>query len=81
MTNEWTVNQRKVRVVKTDGGARLFVDDQLLDATNDLYASGDEPTLAGAFGDTIVEAFVKPIGEAAIRVNGEYVTAAYAAAS
>ena len=86
--NEWTVTygQHQIRVVRTSSdGARLYVDDELLDTSNDLFASGDEPTLVGTFGEPemVVEVFVKPSEKTAIRVNGKWVTGAqvYAAAS
>ena len=46
---------------------------ELLDTSNDLFASGDEPALVGTFGkpEMVVGAFAKPPGEAAIRVNGK----------
>jgi hypothetical protein len=78
--NEWTVTYAKhqVRVMKTPtNGARLYVDDELLDTTNDLYASEGEATLVGVFGENDafrVEAFVRPSehAEAEIRVNGKW---------
>jgi hypothetical protein len=70
---------------QSSGGARLFVDDELLGSTNDLYASEDEATLVGVFAHNDVEAFVKPSKklEVSIRVNAEWVTGdkAYAVAS
>jgi hypothetical protein len=69
----------EIRVVKTPtDGARLYID-----VTNDLFASEDEPTLVGMFGENIqVEAFVRPT-QISVRVNGEWVAGehAYAAAS
>ena len=50
MPNEWNVSysKRQIRVVKTPtSGARLYVDDELLDTANDLYASEGEATLVG----------------------------------
>jgi hypothetical protein len=44
---EWNVSYAKhqIRVVKTPtDGARLYVDGELLDTTNDLYASEGEAT-------------------------------------
>jgi hypothetical protein len=89
--NEWKVSyaQQQIRVVKTSTGcARLYVDDELLDTTNDLYASEGEATMIGVFGENDafrVEAFVRPSehAEAEIRVNGEWVVGdeAYAIAS
>jgi hypothetical protein len=84
--NELTVSyaDHEIRVVKTPtDGARLYIDGKLLDVTNDLFASEDEPTLVGMFGDnTQVEAFVKPT-QVSVRVDGEWVAGeqAYAAAS
>jgi hypothetical protein len=67
----------RIRVVAKSGGARLYVDNELLDVTNDLYASEEEATLVGVFGeeDKIrIEAYVKPATlEAAIRVNEQWV--------
>jgi hypothetical protein len=63
------------------------VDDELLDTTNDLYASEDEATLAGVFGekDDYIEVFIKSLknSQAAIRINGEWIFGghAYAMAS
>jgi hypothetical protein len=66
-----------IRVIATSEGARLYVDKELLDVTNDLYASEDEATLVGVCGeeDTFrIEVFVKPATlEAAIRVNEQWV--------
>jgi len=60
----------------------LYVDDELLDTANDLYAFGDEATLAGVSHEILIDAFVElDASEVRIRVNGEFVTAAYAAAS
>jgi hypothetical protein len=78
----------RICVVKTQWGtARLYVDDELLDTTNDLYASDAEARLVGVFGekDECIEVFIQPLktGEVAIRVNGEWISGdqAYAAAS
>jgi hypothetical protein len=64
MANDWTVTYGKhqIRVEKTTYGARLHADGELLDTTNDLCASEDEPTLVGVFDNKMfwVEAFVKP---------------------
>jgi hypothetical protein len=89
--NEWNVVHAKhqIRVVKTPtDGARLYVDDELLDTTNDLYASEGEATLVGVFGEDDefrVEAFLTPSehAEAEIRVNGEWISGdkVYAVAS
>jgi hypothetical protein len=91
MSNEWNVSyaQHQIRVVKTPtDGARLYINDELVDATNDLYASEGEATLIGVFGDNgefKVEAFVRPSehAEAEIRVNGEWIAGdeVYAVAS
>jgi hypothetical protein len=83
--NEVTISyaDHEIRVVKTPtDGARLYIDGKLLDVTNHLFASEDEPTLVGMFGDTQVEAFVKP-SQISVRVDGEWVTGGqvYAAAS
>jgi hypothetical protein len=46
--NELTVSyaNHEIRVVKTPtDGARLHIDGKLLDVTNDLFESEDEPTL------------------------------------
>jgi hypothetical protein len=88
-TNERKVvyANHRIRVVKTEsGGARLYVDGELLDTTNDLYASEDEATLIGVFGENDafrIGAFIKPSTQAAIRVNGEWITGdqVYAVAS
>jgi hypothetical protein len=89
--NEWNVSYAKhqIRVVKTPtDGAHLYVDGELLDTTNDLYASEGEATLVGVFGENDgfrVEAFVRPSehAEAEIPVNGEWVSGdqVYAVAS
>jgi hypothetical protein len=55
--------------------ARLYVDNELLDTTNDLCASEDEAALVGVFGEDDefrVEVFLKPSvpSKVAIRVNG-----------
>ncbi len=84
--NELTVSyaDHEIRVVKTPtDGARLYIDGKLVDVTNDLFASEDEPMLVGMLGDnTQIEAFVKPT-QVSVRVNGEWVAGeqAYAAAS
>lgn len=75
--NEWNIVRanHRIRVVKTEsGGARLYVDDELLESTNDLYASEGEATLVGVFGandEFRVEAFVRPTEytQAEIRAN------------
>ena len=55
----------------------MHVDDELLDITNDLYASGVGPTLMGLFGanDAHIEVFIKPAKteQVAIRVNGVWI--------
>jgi len=91
MPNEWNVSyaKHKIRVVKTaTDSARLYVDGELLDTTNALYASEGEATLVGVFGENDefrVEAFVRPSehAEAEIRVNSEWVAGnkVYAVAS
>jgi hypothetical protein len=65
----------RIRVVAKSEGARLYVDNELLDLTNDLYASEEEATLVGVFGDGFqIEVFVKPATlEVAIRVNEQWV--------
>jgi hypothetical protein len=86
--NEWNVvySNHAICVVKTKWGrARLYVDHELLDTTNDLYASEDEATLVGVFGKDDkfrIEVFVKPSGpsKAAIRVNGEWILGGQASA-
>ncbi len=90
-TNEWSIvyANHKIRVVKTSsGGARLYLNNELVDTANDLYASEGEPTLVGVFGENDqfrIEAFVRPSehAEAEIRVNGEWVAGnqVYAVAS
>jgi hypothetical protein len=84
--NELTVSYAKheIRVVKTPtDGARLYIGDKLVDVTNDLFESEDEPTLVGMFGDnTQVEAFIKtPL--ISVRVDGKWLVGeqAYAVAS
>lgn len=82
MTHDWTVTYatRQIRVVRTDsGGARLYVDDELLDVTNDLYGSQDDATLAGVLSDNEmfrVEVFITPTmaPHAAVHVNGVCIT-------
>ena len=69
----------QICVVKTDwGSARLYIDDELIDSTNDLFASEDEAALVGVFGekDEYIEVFIKPLktAEVAIRVNGEWIS-------
>jgi hypothetical protein len=79
---EWNVvhANHQIRVIKTPtDGARLYIDDELLDSTNDLYASKGEATLVGVFGENDafrVEAFVRlsEHAEAEIRVNGEWIS-------
>lgn len=81
MSKQWNVVHAKhqIRIVKTQSdGASLYVDDELIDTTNDLYASEGEATLVGVFGEDDqfqVEAFVRAPEhtEAEIRVNGEWV--------
>ena len=71
--NEVTISyaDHEIRVVKTPtDGARLYIDGKLLDVTNDLFESEDEPTLVEMFGGHAqVEAFVKPT-QISVRVNG-----------
>ena len=71
-----------IQVVKTPtGGARLYVDGELIDTTNDLYASEQGPALVGVVDEMLVEAFAMP-SEILVRVAGKRVTGdqAYAAA-
>jgi hypothetical protein len=67
----------RIRVVAKSEGARLYIDDELADVTNDLYASDEEAALVGVFGEEDkfrIEVFVKPSTlEAAIRVNEQWV--------
>lgn len=80
-THEWNIvhTNHQIRVMKTpSGGARLYVDDELIDTTNDLYASEGEATLVGVFGDNDefrVESFVRPDDdtETEVRVNGKWI--------
>jgi hypothetical protein len=66
-----------IRVVVKAEGARLYVDNELVGVTNDLYASEEEATLVGVCGEEDkfqIEAFVKPVTlEVAIRVNDQWV--------
>jgi hypothetical protein len=67
----------RIRVEANPEGARLYIDDELIDTTNDLYASEEEATLVGACGEDDkfrIEVFVKPVTlEVAIRVNEQWV--------
>jgi hypothetical protein len=67
----------QIRVVAKSEGARLYVDNELLDLTNDLDASEDEPTLVGVFGEDDrfrIEVFVRPATlESSIRVNDQWI--------
>jgi hypothetical protein len=81
-SREWNLThaQHKIRVMTTpSAGAKLFVDDELVDSTNDLYASGEEPTLVGVFGEDDemfqIDVYIKPLETplAEIRVNGEHI--------
>jgi hypothetical protein len=69
--------RHRIRVVANSEGARLCVDNELLDVTNDLYASEEEATLVGVCGEEDkfrIEVFVKPATlEVAIRVNDQWV--------
>ena len=84
--NELTVAyaNHTIHVARTpSGGARLYVNEELVDTTNDLDASEDEATLVGVFGDYLkVEAFVKP-SQISVRINGVWINGerTYAAAS
>lgn len=72
-----------IQVVKTpNGGGRLYVNGDLIDTANDLYASEEEATLVGVVDGMLVEAFVMP-SEILVRVAGKQVTGdqAYAVAS
>jgi hypothetical protein len=63
-------------VVAKSEGARLYVDNELPDVTNDLYAGEEETTLVGrSEGDKFrIEVFVKPATlEVVIRVNEQWV--------
>jgi hypothetical protein len=83
-----TYGKHQICLVRTHWeSARLYVDDELLDTTNDLYASEDEATLVGVFGENeefSIEVFMKPLktAEVAIRINGEWISGnqAYAVA-
>ena len=77
---EWNVvhSGHDIRVIATSGGAKLYIDGEYTDATNDLFSAGDEPALVGFFGDDhefAVHVYIKlmetPLVE--IRVNGEFV--------
>jgi hypothetical protein len=73
-----TYQNHQICVVRTNWAtARLYVDDELLDITSDLYASGVGPTLMGLFGanDAHIEVFIKPAKseQVAIRVNGVWI--------
>jgi hypothetical protein len=63
-------------------GARLYVDGEVIDTTNDLYASEAEAALVGVVDEMLVEAFVMP-SEILVRVAGKWVKEdqAYAVAS
>jgi hypothetical protein len=67
----------RIRVLAKPEGARLYIDDELADVTNDLYANEDEATLVGVFGEEDkfrIEVFVKPTTlEVSIRVNDQWV--------
>jgi hypothetical protein len=83
-----TYQNHQICVVRTKWEtARLYVDDELLDFTNDLYMSEDGPTLMGLFGpnDAHIEVFIKraKTEQVAIRVNGVWISGnqAYAVAS
>lgn len=59
-------------------GAKLFIDDECADTTNDLFAAGDAPALVGFFGENhefAVDVYIKPLETplVEIRVNGEFV--------
>ena len=75
-----TYRDHNIEVTTTpSGGARLLLDEDLLDSTNDLCASGEEPTLVGVFGEGDemfqIDVYIKPSETplAEIRVNGEYI--------
>jgi hypothetical protein len=75
---EWNTvhGGHKIRVAVYSNGAELFIDDELADTTNDLYASGEEPALVGVFGphdEFQVGVHIAPleIPLAEIRVNGQ----------
>jgi hypothetical protein len=78
-TKEWSVDYAgyRIRVVAKSKGARFFVDNDLLDSTNDLYASEEEATVVGVCGEKDafrIDVFVKPVTpEVAIRVNEQWV--------
>jgi hypothetical protein len=83
-----TYGNHQICVVRTKWEtARLYVDDELLCTTNNLYASEDGPTLMGLFGanEAHIEMFIKPAktGQGAIRVNFVWICGnqAYAVAS
>lgn len=88
---EWTVTRTKhqIRVAKTQcDGARLHIDDELLDTANGLYASEGEATRVGVFGENDefrVEALGRPSEHtgAEIQVNGDWIVGdkVYAVAS
>jgi hypothetical protein len=45
-------------ICKDNGTAELYIDSELVDSTNDLYASEAEPALVGMIGDVQVSAFI-----------------------
>jgi hypothetical protein len=69
---EWNAQygQHAIRVIAKDNGtARLYVDGELADLTNDVCESEDEPTLIAAVDDVVFDVFVRP-DKAEIRANG-----------
>jgi len=77
---EWNVAHagHDICVMTSSGGAKLLIDGEYTDSTNDLFAAEDEPALVGFFGDNhefAVDVYIKsletPLVE--IRVNGEFV--------
>jgi|HubBroStandDraft_1064217.scaffolds.fasta_scaffold420068_2 hypothetical protein len=60
---QWTAKYgvHDIQLISKDNGtAELYIDNELVDSTNDLYASETEPALVGMIGDVQVSAFVTP---------------------
>ncbi len=79
-SKDWTLIHagHNIHVTTALGGAKLSIDGEYTDSTNDLFVAGDAPALIGFFGENhefAVDVYIKPLETplVEIRVNGEFV--------
>jgi aspartate 1-decarboxylase len=72
MQKEWNAIYRNHEIqvtLKGSGLAELYVDGELADSTNDIYAAEGEPTLVTVVDNVIIDAYVQ-MDEVEVRANG-----------